>query len=258
VSKFGKLSDPCERLMKKLADPRIAAEWDRLSAEYDQREAQRREREEETRAAYMERVRGLPLTQHLNVVPRPWPDAYAYFYGPVGSGKTRMALEHALSVPRGECIFVAFMDYLDLARQIDNSQASGFERDRYDAAFRRRYLVLDDLGARRPTAAAIDYTFKLVSAREDVTRFRTLVTSNCTLGELAQEWDDRIASRIRGFGLPLPFDGRDWRLRTAPRGERTGRFLRGVPRVSDDAGEDSQAAMLSDLEPGRPRNGGTS
>lgn len=254
MSEPEKLGDVSARLLKWATEN--AEELDRRSAEYDQRQAELREREKSSSTLYAERVRGLPLAQHPGVAPRPWP-THGYIHGPVGSGKTRLAVEHALSISRDECVFVAFVDYVDLARQVDLDQASGFERDRYDAAFRRRYLVLDDLGARRPTPAAIDYTFKLVGAREDLTRFRTLVTSNYTLEELAPEWDDRIASRIRGFGPPFLMDGPDWRFRDVRRSET--RFLRFPQRThdSDESADEtnSQAAILSDLEPGRPRGG---
>jgi hypothetical protein len=251
VSNPEKLGDVGEQLLKWLADPTHAAKRDRFSAEYDRRAAERRERETSSATADLERLRGLPLTQHPGVEPRPWP-TYCLIHGAVGVGKTRRAVEHLLSVPRDSGIFVGFAEFLDLARWIDNKDgaAGDFERRRYAAAFRRTFLVLDDFGARRPTPAAIDYVLALIKEREDQGRFRTIVTSNYTIDEIERDWDEPIGSRLGGLGPALPLEGHDWRRRRSSR-RPEGRTLRLAP----DSGN-SQGALLEDLEPGRPRNGG--
>jgi hypothetical protein len=223
-----KLGDVGERLLKWAAEH--ADELDRRSAEYDRTEAERRERESADSVKYLERIRGLPLSQHPGVTQRPWP-AYCLIHGPVGAGKTRRAVEHLLSVPRDNGIFVGFAEYLELARQVDLDRASDFERDRYSAARKRKYLVLDDLGARRVTPFAVDSALDLIKVREDITRFHTIVTSNFTLAELVQDWDEPIASRVGGLGPTELLEGPDWRLRAARRvAARKEGFLRFQPR----------------------------
>jgi hypothetical protein len=120
--------------------------------------------------------------------------------------------------------------------------------------------VLDDLGARRPTDFAIDCAYRVIDRRWSRGQ-ETLVTSNLSVEQVADQWDERIASRILGFGRAVKMDGQDWRVRSSENGapSRTkakgNGFLRIAPREHDDAGEDSEAAILSDAEPGRPRGG---
>lgn len=238
------------RLLKWAAENQV--EIDRRSAEYDRLKAEREEREKANSETTSERVRGFPpASLHPDSTAKPWPHPGGRIEGPVGSGKTRLAREYGLSVPRAACIFIDSIAFFELARLIDVDEASEFDRERWKALFTRRFLILDDFGARRHTPAGEDYALKLVNDRQDLARFETIVTSNLTLAEIAAEWGNPIASRIAAFGPPRRIDGPDWRRRERPPGAKTLRF---APRSPDS--RDSQAAILEDLAPGRPRDGG--
>jgi hypothetical protein len=252
VSNFKDLPEVSRRLLERFKEPN--PERDAAIAEYEKREAERRAREDELLADRLERLRGLPVGRHPDLLPEPWEGGF--LYGRAGVGKTRKAVARLLSVPRDSAIFVDFMEYVDLAREIDLDRASDFSRRRWEAIFKRSHVVLDDLGARRPTDFAIDCAYRVIDRRWSRGQ-QTLVTSNLSVEQVADQWDERIASRILGFGRAVKMDGIDWRVRlserTAGRSKSNGSFLRIAPR--EDAAV-SQSEALSDLEPGRPRNGG--
>jgi hypothetical protein len=276
MSKPEKLGDVGARLLKWATEN--SDELDRRSAEYDRQQTERREREKAATDSYLERIRGLPLSQHPNVSPEPW--GPGLLHGPAGVGKTRRAVARLLSVPKNEGVFIDFMEFLELARKLEFDRSpdrksefermSDFDRERWDAVFRRRYLVLDDFGARRRTDFAADCALQLLKARipdEDVTtaiapaRYETLLTSNLTLQGIHEQWDERIRSRIAGLGPARWIEGPDWRMKSAARHQnrKSQQFLRIAPQTDSDEepGEPiSQSEVLSDLEPGRPRNGG--
>jgi hypothetical protein len=247
------LPDVSRRLLERLKEPN--PERDSAIAGYEKREAERREREEALLADRQERLRGLPLARHPGVLPETWEGGF--LYGRAGVGKTRRSIARLLSVPRDAGIFVDFLEYLDLAREIEFDRASDFARRRWDLIFKRKCLVTDDLGARRATDFAIDCAYRIIDRRWSRGQ-ETLVTSNLSVQEIAERWDERIASRILGFGRAVKMDGPDRRINSpeiaAARPKAKGSaFLRIAPRESDAI---SQSEVLSDLEPGRPRNGG--
>jgi DNA replication protein DnaC len=239
------------RLFLKWAEEH-AAELDQRSAEYDREKKERQDREKANCETHRDRLCGLPTASlHPDSFAKPWPHPGVIIEGPVGAGKTRLAREYGLSVPRDDCIFIESIAFFELARRIDLDEASDFDRERWRALFTRRFLIFDDFGARRHTPAAEDYALQLVNARQDLTRFETIVTSNLTLAEIAAEWGNPIASRIAAFGPACRISGPDWRRRERSPGAK---FLRFAPRSSPDP-RDSQGKLLEDLASERPRNG---
>lgn len=246
------------RLLQSIQKPN--PERDSAIAEYEKREADRRAAEEALLAVRRERLRGLPLARHAGMLPETWEGGF--LYGRAGIGKTRTSVARLLSVPRDDGIFVDFIEYVDLAREIEFDRASEFARRRWELIFKRKHLVLDDLGARRPTDFAIDCAYRIIDRRWSQ-RQETLVTSNLSVQEIAEQWDERIASRILGFGRAVKMDGPDrrkWSEAGAAIHPNTKRsvFLRVAPRewAGEEESQVSQSDILADLEPGRPRNGG--
>jgi DNA replication protein DnaC len=79
-------------------------------------------------------------------------------------------------------------------------------------------VVLDDLGAEDWTSWARDRIYSLVNHREQE-RLLTLVTTNCTWGELAQRVGGPTASRLRRLTQEVHVDARrDYRETLVERG----------------------------------------
>ena len=73
------------------------------------------------------------------------------------------------------------------------------------------YLIIDDLGAEKPTEFVRQSTYFLINEREMYERF-TIITSNFSLKYLDENIDPRIASRIAGMADIVEMGGGDKRL----------------------------------------------
>lgn len=137
----------------------------------------------------------------------------AYLHGPCGTGKTyaaacavRLAVEDMTSAK-----------LVSVARLLDDIRRDYGERDGFAmwAAENVRLLVLDDLGAERPTEWAVERLCELVDYRT-MRGKPTIVTSNYSLGEMRNRFGDvqgmRLASRIGGACEILEMGGPDRRL----------------------------------------------
>ena len=72
-------------------------------------------------------------------------------------------------------------------------------------------LFLDDLGASTRTDWTQDQVFQLLDHRAD-RELQTLVTSNLSIEEVGQAYNERISSRLRQMCLPVSLAGRDRRI----------------------------------------------
>jgi DNA replication protein DnaC len=111
------------------------------------------------------------------------------------------------------------MRYIELARKyemdtLDEGAPNWNERREFSEAQDCVALVLDDVGVRRATDFGLDALQWLVDYRWK-NSLETLATSNLSPGELAQRLDDRIVSRLCGFGKVEHMDGPDRRLQGA-------------------------------------------
>ncbi len=73
-------------------------------------------------------------------------------------------------------------------------------------------LVLDDLGVEKPSEFAVQSLYLVVDRRYSEMR-RTVITSNFSIGEIAERVGDRIASRIAGMCKVIELQGEDRRVR---------------------------------------------
>jgi hypothetical protein len=266
MSEPEKAGDVCARLLKWAQEN--AEELARRSAEYDEQKRLRLERESSAQVEELERLRGLPpLERYPGIRPEQFEEGT--YWGLPGTRKTGRAVAGLLSVSSKAGIFIASADFVEIERKIDLDRASPFEVQRRDLCFERKYLVFDDLGARRPTAFAVDKVHDLFDRRWRY-RLPTLVTTNLTMQEIADQWGPALASRMADFGPvqgpPERFGGADWRIKHSLENSARARaaalagrspFLRIAPRHDDEETPGvSQGEVLADLEPGRPRNGG--
>jgi DNA replication protein DnaC len=144
-----------------------------------------------------------------------WADGRDLFlFGPVGTGKTRLACSYANEAQQGgsparfvrSALLLLQLQWQQLA--IEEGEVTGLFR----SCMTVPVLVLDDVG----TEKGSDFTRRtlqtLYDARGD-RGIRTIWTSNLSLSELRTFLDDdRMPSRIAGRAAIVKLDGRDWRV----------------------------------------------
>lgn len=74
------------------------------------------------------------------------------------------------------------------------------------------YLIIDDLGAEKPTEFVRQSTYFLINERE-MNQKITFITTNFSLGFLDENIDPRVASRIAGMCDIVNLEGQDMRLK---------------------------------------------
>jgi DNA replication protein DnaC len=150
-----------------------------------------------------------------------------------GTGKTTAAViilneflvarvaEHIRNVRRVDDIPGLFVN-ISKYQNLYNSQFRG-PKSQQEEASRKFYerkgylitvelLVLDDMGVRDATEAFMNEVYEIIDERASEQR-ATIFTSNVPLEVIAASLDDRIASRIEGMAILVPFEGRDNRRR---------------------------------------------
>jgi hypothetical protein len=161
------------------------------------REAQRQEAEAFRQA--WEREQRLALLEHLDKAYRGWDkDTYPRQGNQKALRKVLEYVEQGTYQQRGLGLTVSVLDMFDLWRSsFDEDRRTG--EPRYTQLFKRfaeaRLLILDDLGAERPTDWTHDQLHKLIDyrARKELP---TWFTTNCSLEELEQLITPRCYSRL--------------------------------------------------------------
>ena len=121
-----------------------------------------------------------------------------FFCGPVGSGKTFLALALAreLVLNNHDLLFVVVPDFLDALRFTFDKNDNGLtEKDLIDVVWNIPILILDDLGAHNYTEWTVNKIYSLLNYRLNH-KLPTIITSNLTLNELESLLGDRTCSRI--------------------------------------------------------------
>jgi len=141
-----------------------------------------------------------------------------FFSGPTGVGKTFLSncIAHEL-LKRGKTVlYQTTPRLLDIIheykiRSLKDSEASDSDlRDIYDVDL----LILDDLGTEAPTAARFTELLNILTERylnNLVKPCKTIISTNMSIRELYQFYDERIVSRIVGNFDMLKFAGDDIR-----------------------------------------------
>jgi DNA replication protein len=121
--------------------------------------------------------------------------------GPVGTGKTWAA--YAIGnhmAARG--VWVEGWNVHDLLE----AMRPGGDASAYERACTARLVVLDDLGATRPTDWARSQLLGIVNARVS-DRLRTIVTTNASDVILREAWEPRMVDRLAENGMAVTFSG---------------------------------------------------
>jgi DNA replication protein DnaC len=142
------------------------------------------------------------------------------FIGKVGSGKTHLAIclmryfWNKNKPPIREA--PEFINIPDLILEIKDSWSKGdssqarSEKDIIDYYVRPSLIVLDDLGVGKIGDWARGVFYMLIDRRIREEK-PTILTSNLTPTRIANEIDDRIASRLYKMGPIMELGDKDWR-----------------------------------------------
>lgn len=133
-----------------------------------------------------------------------------YLWGPVGSGKTYAVYAiRARLHEMGITVRVhSAPEMFDMIRD-DYDHRDSYNLERILA--NRGVLVIDDLGAEKASEWVAETLFKIVDKRYREV-LPTVITSNLSLGELADRLGDRIPSRIAEMCDVIKLDGADRRV----------------------------------------------
>lgn len=154
-----------------------------------------------------------------------------YIHGKIGTGKTwlmsaimREATAKTMSVDDIGATYVAyssnglFISLPELAVKLRGSMRS--DSNVSESYLLNKYskvpvLFLDDVGADRATGYVKEqiraFLYLLIERRATGRNLRTVITSNLNLSELAQEYEERISSRIAGMCKVVRMGGKDRR-----------------------------------------------
>ncbi len=166
----------------------------------------------------------------------PLESAGLLFVGPIGVGKTHLAAGVLKALVADKGVHGLFYDYRELLKQIQNSwnpQVQASEMDVLRPVFEAEVLVLDELGAVRPSEWVMDTVSYILNKRYNDRRTTILTTNYADLppgeGEgasgrsaaaraareetLGDRIGERMRSRLHEMCRIVPVNGEDFRLK---------------------------------------------
>ncbi|MBI5648992.1 MAG: ATP-binding protein [Chloroflexi bacterium] len=132
--------------------------------------------------------------------------------GPVGCGKTHLAIGAAkLACAFGyTALFVNAPTWFQELRESYGTSNSTVEQERMEQMRTADVLILDDLGAEKPSDWARERLYIVINHRA-LARRVTFATTNRALEELEHVVGERVMSRLYGDALALALVGSDYR-----------------------------------------------
>lgn len=159
----------------------------------------------------------------LQLSKRPTANEGLYLYGTPGVGKTLLVsiLGNALVEAGKKVLFCNTAEFLNQLRQ----HIKGDWNEELARHQKVPCLILDDVGAARPTEWGLEQMFRLLDARYEEGR-QTFFTSNYSLeqlkekllgsGQVEKAQVERLISRMAGLARQLELTGEDRRWKPAP------------------------------------------
>lgn len=140
-----------------------------------------------------------------------------FFYGKAGAGKTHLAVSIARYIIEEKQVAVKFARVIDLLMDIRRTyNADEYFRTENETELLRKYstiplLILDDLGTEKSTEWSRQIFYQIIDSRW-IDDKPIIITSNLSLRELAERFDDRISSRIGGSCEVFEAKPHDYRI----------------------------------------------
>lgn len=135
------------------------------------------------------------------------------FFGPVGTGKTHLAAAIANAIIGSVgTLFISCPELLFELREAINNRGRNKKLDLLNIAKDVAFLVLDDIGAEKPSEWVRETLFVLINHRYEF-KYPTVFTTNCSLAQLEKQLGNRISSRIVEMCRCVRFSGPDYRLK---------------------------------------------
>lgn len=135
----------------------------------------------------------------------PGPTTNVVVVGPVGVGKTHAAVA-ALRICHEHGLLVAFAPIVEVL----DALRPGGPSDATDKLMHARVLLLDDLGAEKPTEWTAERLYAIVNRRW-LNKLPTIVTTNVPAHELEHTVDIRLYSRLVHEAVAIHVGGNDRR-----------------------------------------------
>lgn len=141
-----------------------------------------------------------------------------YLFGNCGTGKTHLAaaITREILFKGKPVIFTCVPRLCFEIKKAFDGEFKVTEQSAIKTYTSCEYLVLDDLGAEKPTEW-VKKTLGFIIYERDNTFKPTIITSNLSLDEISDNVGQRISSRIAGMGQVIHVQGPDWRLKRAIR-----------------------------------------
>lgn len=139
-----------------------------------------------------------------------------YIFGPVGSGKTYMAIALKKEWDKRSLYKSYFFNTSELLQEIrddfdrPNTDKSNIFNKIMDS---KRLIFLDDLGAEVPTNWVLERLYMIINKRYN-DMLPMIITSNYSVEKLAEKVGDRIVSRIVEMCDVVKLTGEDKRLKS--------------------------------------------
>lgn len=132
-----------------------------------------------------------------------------FMFGGTGLGKTFLSSCIAKELLKNG-FSVAFDSIQNYLRQIENEHFGRSEGDTLQTLLNSDLVILDDLGSEFGSSFNASAIYNIINSRLNSGK-PTVVSSNLSLEELSDKYDDRIISRLTGMFYTVRFIGEDIR-----------------------------------------------